>query len=73
MVADLTDEELSLIPHLVMGRIVARTLLTIWRASLFPENSTYILRNTEQGWSQLNWFLSRSADEVSGQLQRAAV
>lgn len=63
--ATLSDEELALIPHLVMGRAVARALITLWRARLFPENATYILRNTEQGWAQLDWFLTRSADDVS--------
>lgn len=65
-VADLTDEEIDLVPHLVMGRIVARALLTIWRARLFPENAQYILRNTNQGWHQLHWFMARSMDAISG-------
>lgn len=67
-VTELTDEELRLIPHLVMARVVARALLSIWRANLFPQNQTYILRNTEQGWHQLDWFLSRSIDQVSDEL-----
>ncbi len=64
-IAELTDEELSLIPHLIMGRVVTRALLTLWRGKLFPENERYIMRNTEQGWHQLDWFLARSPDEVS--------
>ncbi len=67
-VADLTEEELMLIPHLVMGRVVTRALLSIWRARLFPDNSVYILRNTDQGWHQLDWFLKRSVDAVSATL-----
>lgn len=67
-VADLTEEELRLIPHLVMARVVARALITLWRARMFPENQTYILRNTEQGWHQLKWFLDRSMDQVSATL-----
>lgn len=63
--ADLSGEELRLVPHLVMARVVARALITLWRADLFPDNATYILRNTEQGWAQLDWFLARSMDEVS--------
>lgn len=69
--ADLTTEELMLIPHLVMARAVARALLTTWRAGKFPENRAYIMRNTEQGWSQLDWFLARSVDEVSDELLHA--
>jgi len=64
-VADLTVEELSLIPHLTMGRVVTRALLTLWRKKLFPENEVYIMRNTYQGWHQLDWFLRHSPDEVS--------
>jgi Ser/Thr protein kinase RdoA (MazF antagonist) len=65
--ADLLENELALMPHLVMARVIARALLTIWRAGMFPENRTYIMRNTEQGWSQLDWFLSRSVDQISEQ------
>ena len=64
-IAELTNEELALIPHLVMGRIVTRALLTLWRVKLFPENERYIMRNTEQGWHQLDWFLARSPEQVS--------
>lgn len=64
-IAPLTQEERALLPHLVMGRIVVRALLSLWRADRFPENRRYILRNTEQGWAQLNWFLARSPDALS--------
>jgi Ser/Thr protein kinase RdoA (MazF antagonist) len=64
-VADLTRGELELLPHLVMSRVVARALITHHRASLFPENARYIMRNTEPGWGQLAWFLSRTEAEVS--------
>ena len=64
-VAELTNEELELIPHLTMARVIARALITTRRAQLFPYNITYILRNTEPGWAQLEWFLARSTDEIS--------
>lgn len=67
-VADLTQTELALIPHLVMARVVARALLTIWRAEAFPENERYIMRNTQQGWAQLDWFLGQSRDQISDAL-----
>lgn len=67
-VAPLTDDERALIPHLVMARVIGRALLSLWRAKMFPENMTYILRNTEQGWAQLDWFLRRSPDAVSAAL-----
>ena len=64
-VADLTDTELTLLPHLAMARVVARALISTWRAARFPENETYLMRNTHQGWAQLDTFLGRSMDEVS--------
>tara|TARA_B100000768_G_C11284355_1_gene381053 strand:+ start:2036 stop:3115 length:1080 start_codon:yes stop_codon:yes gene_type:complete len=64
-IAELTDDELTLIPHLVMARVVTRALLTLWRVKLFPENERYIMRNTEQGWHQLSWFLKRTPEQVS--------
>ncbi|ODA93299.1 serine kinase [Mesorhizobium sp. SEMIA 3007] len=63
--ADLSEEELRLIPFLSMGRLAARVLLTSWRARLFPENSRYILRNTEMGWMHLAWFNSLSTRKIS--------
>ena len=47
------------------ARVVARALLTLWRSRLFPENETYIMRNTKQGWHQLDWFLARPLEEIS--------
>jgi len=71
-IADLTDEELSLLPHLVMARAIARALLTTWRGRLFPDNAPYILRNTDQGWQQLGWFMARSMDRISDEFMAAA-
>ncbi len=71
-VTELTDDELALIPHLVMGRVVVRALLTFWRTKMFPENESYIMRNTYQGWHQLDWFLKRGMDQVSDQLMSFA-
>ena len=58
-------EELALAPHLTMARVVARALITTRRAELFPHNVRYIMRNTEQGWAQLDWFLTRSVDQIT--------
>lgn len=71
--ADLTDEELALIPHLVMARVITRALLSLGLAKRFPNNSRYLLRNTEQGWAQLDWFLRRSPDEISHALDMPAL
>ncbi|MFS3136394.1 phosphotransferase [Gluconacetobacter sacchari] len=63
--ADLDDEELRLIPHLAMARIVVRSLISLYRAALLPHNARYILRNTEPGWAQLDWLLKRDPDRLS--------
>jgi Ser/Thr protein kinase RdoA (MazF antagonist) len=63
-VADLTAAELAAIPYLVMGRVVARALITLYRAELMPDNARYILRNTEPGWAQLRWFLRQTDDRL---------
>jgi hydroxylysine kinase len=68
-VADLTAEELGLIPHLVMGRVVARALLSNALAIAVPENAAYVTRFADACWPQLDWFLSRSADDVSSQFE----
>ncbi|WP_105439327.1 phosphotransferase [Neorhizobium sp. T25_13] len=68
--AELTDEELRLIPFLSMARLAARALLTCWRAEIFPDNSRYILRNTEAGWAHLEWFHSTSTAQISDLLTR---
>lgn len=68
--ADLTDDELRLIPFLAMGRLAVRALLTCWRAEIFPSNSRYILRNTEAGWAHLAWFHTLSTKQISELLTR---
>lgn len=67
-VAELTDPELAVIPYLVMGRVVARALITLYRAATIPANSAYILRNTDQGWAQLRWFLAQRDDQLTALL-----
>jgi Ser/Thr protein kinase RdoA (MazF antagonist) len=67
-IADLTSQELGLIPHLVLSRLAARILLSTAMASRVPSVAAYVLRNNEQSWGQIDWFLDRSMDEVSDQL-----
>lgn len=66
--AQLSADELRLIPHLAMARVAARALLTSWRAMLFPENEAYILRFTRPGWEHLRWFVQRDPKTVSNAL-----
>lgn len=66
--ADLTEEELGLLPHLVMGRVIARMTISLNRAAKMPENRGYLLRDTEPGWARLEWFLDRDADALAEDL-----
>ncbi len=56
--------EIALLPDLVKARLATRILLSEWRAQLFPENRTYILRSNSAAWAL--W--ARLADQDSGQL-----
>ncbi len=49
----LNREELSLLPVLVALRLAMTVLITNWRASLYPENRAYILRNEPHAWRGL--------------------
>jgi Ser/Thr protein kinase RdoA (MazF antagonist) len=71
-VADLTDTELAMIPYLVLGRVIARALITSYRAGLLPSNAAYILRNTPPGWGQLRWFRDQPDDRLTALLSNNA-
>lgn len=64
-IADLTPFELALLPHLVMGRVIARAVISHFLADRRPDKRDYVLRNTDQGWAQLDWFMNRSPQEIS--------
>ena len=49
----LTLEDIALLPYLIKARLMTTLLITSWRASLFPANRNYILRNTDGAWSGL--------------------
>ncbi|MCY1309628.1 hypothetical protein D9M70_597390 [compost metagenome] len=67
-VTPLTAEELDVFYDLLMVRMVLRLTLTEWRASRFPENRDYILRNTRRSWRQFEQLRSMSRAEVEERL-----
>jgi Ser/Thr protein kinase RdoA (MazF antagonist) len=71
-IADLTAEELSLVPELILARLATRILLSTAMARRVPSVAAYVLRNNAQSWGQIDWFLHRSMDEVSDQLMMFA-
>jgi hydroxylysine kinase len=66
--AELDEQELALLPHLVMGRVIGRALITTYRARQIPANTEYIMRNADPGWHQLAWFLDQDPHAVSRRL-----
>jgi len=70
-VTPLTAAELALLPDLVLGRVVARIVISEWRAERFPENRGYVLRNTPRAWEQLNRLLSIGAGEFAARILEA--
>lgn len=49
----LSTEETALLPVMVAMRLAMTVLITNWRASLYPDNRAYILRNEPNAWRGL--------------------
>jgi hydroxylysine kinase len=71
-VAPLTAAELGLLPDLILGRVVARIIISEWRAERFPENRAYVLRNTPRAWEQLDRLLNIPGEQIAARIQEAA-
>ena len=69
----LTEEELNLLPDLIGARILARIVISEWRAARFPENRAYILRNTPRAWEHLGRLQAIRADEITERIHRACL
>ena len=67
----LTTAELNLLPDLILGRIVARIIISEWRAERFPENRAYVLRNTPRAWEHLHRLLSIPGEQTAARIQEA--
>ena len=67
----LTAGELDLLPDLILARIVARLVISEWRAERFPANRAYVLRNTARAWEHLNRLLGIPAGQTAARIQEA--
>ncbi len=67
----LTTAELDLLPELIGARILARIVISEWRAARFGENRAYILRNTPRAWEHLSRLRAIPADEITERIHRA--
>jgi len=70
-VTPLTAAELGLLPDLILGRVVARIIISEWRAERFPANRAYVLRNTPRAWEQLDRLLSIGGGQIAARIQEA--
>jgi Ser/Thr protein kinase RdoA (MazF antagonist) len=70
-VTPLTAAELSLLPDLILGRVVARIIISEWRAERFPENRAYVLRNTPRAREHLHRLLSIPGEQTAARIQEA--
>jgi hydroxylysine kinase len=67
----LATAELNLLPDLILGRVVARIIISEWRAERFPENRAYVLRNTPRAWEHLHRLLSIPGEQTAARIQEA--
>jgi Ser/Thr protein kinase RdoA (MazF antagonist) len=67
----LTTAELDLLPELIGARILARIVISEWRAARFGDNRAYILRNTPRAWDHLGRLQSIRTDEITERIHRA--
>ena len=67
----LTAGELDLLPDLILARIVARIVISEWRAERFGDNRAYILRNTPRAWEHLHRWLDIPAGQIAARIQEA--
>lgn len=67
-IADLTADELALVPSLILARLTTRILLSTAMASRVPSVAAYVLRNNAMTWGQIDWFLARSQDVLDNAL-----
>jgi len=70
-VLPLQPDEIDLLYDLIVTRLCAAVTITEWRARRYPENSTYILKNTGNAWSGLHRLAGIEADAAAKLLRRA--
>jgi hydroxylysine kinase len=70
-VTELSADELSLLPRLIMARLVARVIVPEWRAKQEPANRRYLLRNSAGAWTQLSCLRAFSDDLIRQRITTA--
>jgi hydroxylysine kinase len=70
-VVPLTEVEIDILFDLVAARQVMTVAITEWRASRYPANRTYIMRNNPRAWAGLESFAPLAREEAQKVLRRA--
>jgi len=70
-VTPLAAAEVDLLPDLILGRVVARIIISEWRAERFPGNRAYVLRNTPRAWEHLHRLLSIRSEQSVARIKEA--
>lgn len=63
--------EQELLFELITARLVMTVAITNWRASLYPENREYILRNAPSAWSGLRGLSHIPREQAQEQIRQA--
>ena len=67
----LQEQEMDLLPSLVVNRIAMTAIISEWRAKEHPENQDYILGNINRTWEVLNKFQKHDYAEIAEQLKNS--
>ena len=70
-VSPLTDEEIAVLPDMILTRHLTTVMITHWRASLYPENREYILRNEARARNMLRRVADLPVDETRDRFYEA--
>ncbi|PYB75132.1 phosphotransferase [Rhizobium wuzhouense] len=71
-VMPLRPDEVAALPVLLATRLAMTVIITNWRASQYPENRDYILRNQKSAVAGLLALAALPADQVDEKFQRAS-
>ena len=70
-VLPLEPEEIDILFDLIATRMVLTVAISNWRASRYPENRDYILRNAPKAWAGLESLAQLSRAEAQAYLREA--
>ena len=67
----LQEQELDLLPSLVVNRIAMTAIISEWRAKEHPENQDYILGNINRTWEVLNRLHKQEYADIAERLKNS--